>query len=492
MTAADVLFQPLNPLLGPAPAQPPANIAILPLGTFARTLAPALPTITPANAGSGVRARAQTGTQWQVQAQLDPAALSAGSPTAGLQARRPDRATASSARCPGRSSSSTTSPTRSNSAAGDALYAETLYIMLAVPGALIALGLAYLAALGTVERDRRDLALLRARGATRRDLSSWPASRALVIGLVAGCSAPALALARGRRRRPRRRRAHDRARGRRPLLACVGPGVRRRRGGAARRQHLRAFAASVADSRRAARREAQAALAAALPRLRRPGGQRPHLLADRAHRLLGGRQSRLQPDALALGVHVLRAGPALDRRDAAARAPARPRLLPGSRGGRPAGRARHGARLPARQRGPPRGGDQPRPDRRRPAARLRRQSRHLRRHLRPAGRASTPSSRSAPTSPRRAPPGAVAGKDLPGEIAPLPGVTASTAVDHSYAYVGPDLQDTFGIDPATFTEATTLRDSYFLGGRRAADARAAAGDARWDPRLARRRSPTTR
>ena len=55
-------------------------------------------------------------------------------------------------------------------AAGDALYAETLYIMLAVPGALVALGLAYLAALGTAERDRRDLALLRARGATRRDL----------------------------------------------------------------------------------------------------------------------------------------------------------------------------------------------------------------------------------------------------------------------------------------------------------------------------------
>jgi putative ABC transport system permease protein len=36
-------------------------------------------------------------------------------------------------------------------------------------------------------------------------------------------------------------------------------------------------------------------------------------------------------------------------------------------------------------------------------------------------------------------------------------------VDHSYAYVGPDLQDTYGIDPGTFTRATTLRDSYFLG-----------------------------
>ena len=42
VTAPDVLFQPLNPLLGPAPAQPPANIAILPLATFAQRVAPAL------------------------------------------------------------------------------------------------------------------------------------------------------------------------------------------------------------------------------------------------------------------------------------------------------------------------------------------------------------------------------------------------------------------------------------------------------------------
>ena len=35
VTAPDVLFQPLNPLLGPAPAQPPADIAIVPLANFA-------------------------------------------------------------------------------------------------------------------------------------------------------------------------------------------------------------------------------------------------------------------------------------------------------------------------------------------------------------------------------------------------------------------------------------------------------------------------
>jgi putative ABC transport system permease protein len=63
-----------------------------------------------------------------------------------------------------------------------------------------------------------------------------------------------------------------------------------------------------------------------------------------------------------------------------------------------------------------------------------------------------------------APPGITAHRNLAATIAAVPGVKAATAVDHSYAYVGPDLQDTFGIDPNTLTRATHLRDSYFVGG----------------------------
>ena len=63
-----------------------------------------------------------------------------------------------------------------------------------------------------------------------------------------------------------------------------------------------------------------------------------------------------------------------------------------------------------------------------------------------------------------APPGVAASHDLAARITAIRGVQAATSVDHSYAYVGPDLQDTFGIDPTSFTRATTLRDSYFLGG----------------------------
>src|SRR5205814_3038226 len=81
-----------------------------------------------------------------------------------------------------------------STAAGDALYAQTLYIMLAVPGALIALGLAYLAALGAVERDRRELTLLRARGASRRALLGLAAIESALIGIAAGALGAGVAL----------------------------------------------------------------------------------------------------------------------------------------------------------------------------------------------------------------------------------------------------------------------------------------------------------
>jgi putative ABC transport system permease protein len=63
-----------------------------------------------------------------------------------------------------------------------------------------------------------------------------------------------------------------------------------------------------------------------------------------------------------------------------------------------------------------------------------------------------------------APPAAIAKNGLVAKVAQTPGVAGVTPVDHSFAYVGPDLQDIFGIDPATFQKGSALRDSYFLGG----------------------------
>jgi len=260
VTAPDVLFQPLNPLLGPAPAQPPANVAILPLATFAKTVAAGLPAIPPGTAGSAAVPGAQQGIQWQVQAQVDPKALG-GTPgqafTRAGQIRNNLEATFA-----GRVQFVDNLSDSLNTATGDALYADALYIMLAVPGALLALGLAYLAALGTVEHDRRELALLRARrrpGVRRR------------LGPREGLDRP---------------RSHPRSDHRRRLRAARH---RRCRSGAAGHEPPRP---ARLGQRGAAQRPARAAasVAAALPRHSRSGPERADLLADREHRLLGGDQ----------------------------------------------------------------------------------------------------------------------------------------------------------------------------------------------------------
>ena len=110
VTAPDVLFQPLNPLLGPAPAQPPANIAILPLATFAATVAPALPSIS----------RGRRRLRRPRRADRDAVAGAGAGRPGGARRGSPAHALAQATQIrnrverslPGQVSSSTTSPTR--------------------------------------------------------------------------------------------------------------------------------------------------------------------------------------------------------------------------------------------------------------------------------------------------------------------------------------------------------------------------------------------
>ncbi|HKV43485.1 MAG TPA: ABC transporter permease, partial [bacterium] len=69
----------------------------------------------------------------------------------------------------------------------------------------------------------------------------------------------------------------------------------------------------------------------------------------------------------------------------------------------------------------------------------------------------------AVTGPTAAPPGSRLA-----ELRALPGVIAAQPMQHRFAYVGNDLQDLYGIDPAHIGEATRLSNAYFAGG----DARA--------------------
>jgi putative ABC transport system permease protein len=460
VTAPDVLFQPLNPLLGPAPAQPPANIAILPVGTFARTLGGRLPTIGTASAGAAAVPGTVSGVQWQVQVQLDRAGFT-GTPSEALKTAGQIRNSIERTYT-GKIQFVDNLSEQLETAAGDALYAEALFIMLAVPGALLALGLAYLAALGTVDRDRRELALLRARGSSRRQLLAMAATESTIVGLFAGLlgagisflavatliegsvglnSARAIAVVLVS-----------------IALAIVGGLVARLGTG------LRSLSETVsAAGRRSAERE------------RKPLWQRLYLdflalaLSGLVYWLTAstGFSAVVNPDSnptLSLSIYMFFA-PALLWIGAT--------LLLVRLRGRAFGW--FAARLARIRRVP---------DRRTFLfASASRRGAAINRGLVFVGLllafgvsmsvfAATYNQQAGVDAQltlgaditATAPPGVTAREGLVKRIEGVKGVSAASPVDHSYAYVGPDLQDTFGIEPATLGSATTLRDSYFIGG----------------------------
>jgi putative ABC transport system permease protein len=454
--SADILFQPLIPLLGPAPAQPPANIVIAPLSAFERRIAPALPAASDATTGT-VAPGTPSGVQWQVQAQVDPRALS-GSPSHALQeaTRLRNRLERT---LPGRTQFVDNLADGLSSAAGDALYAETLYIMLAVPGAIVALGLAYLAALGTAERDRQELALLRARGARRRDLLALACLEAAVVGAAAGAVGTGAAVG----------AIH---------LAGVAGGAGWQRaavtfGICAVLAFLGAVAARLAATA-GALRTTVAEARQPQPRPTRPLWQRIHLdlvalaVAGLVYWLTArtGFSAVVNPDSnptLSLSVYMFLA-PALLWIGAAL-------LLVRLRGRAFAWLVR---RAGGRRATGWRGFQLVSADRRAPA---------INRGLVLVGLLlafgvelglfSATYDQQARVDAQltlgadvvvTAPPSRRASSAVARLVASTPGVDAVSAVDHSYAYVGPDLQDIFGIDTRSIARATGLRDSYFLGG----------------------------
>jgi putative ABC transport system permease protein len=457
VTAPDVLFQPLNPLLGPAPAQPPANVVIMPLDTFAKRVAPHLGTIAAAAPGSSAVPGAQTGIQWQVQAQVDPATLT-GNPShayalAGRAKNRIERT------LPGKVQFVDNLAESLNTAAGDALYAQTLFIMLALPGALIALGLAYLAALGTVERDRRELALLRARGASRRALLAVASIESALIGIVAGL------LGAGSAFLAVRLLIHGGVglTGAR-VLSAIGVCVALAFVGASAARigvSLAVFRGTVNEGRRSARRHEKPlwerlyldvislAVSGLVYYLTARTGFSAVVNPDSNPTLSLSVYMFLAPALLWLGATLLlvrlrgRALAWLVRRGAGERATTPTGFLLGSAGRRGPAINRglvvvglllaFGVNLGIF------------------TATYNQQARVDAQLTLGADVVVT------------APPGIAARNSLEQKVARIPGVSGTTGVDHSYAYVGADLQDTYGIDAATFTKGTSLRDSYFVG-----------------------------
>jgi putative ABC transport system permease protein len=457
ITAPDKLFQPLNPQLGPAPAQPPANVAVMPLDTFASTYARGLPTIANASTGTSAQPGAQSGVQWQVQTQLDPVALSGGSPSAALE-----RATQTRNRIertlPGKVQFVDNLSDSLNTAAGDALYAETLYIMLAVPGALIALGLAYLAALGTVERDRRDLALLRARGARRRDLLVLASLESVILGIIAGLLGTAAAfgavsaLVTG---------GTHASTGRVLLIGAICVLLASAGAGAARvGASLSSLRNSVATGRRGTRREGKPlwqrlyldvaclAVSGLIYWLTASTGFSAVVSPDSNPTLSLSVYMFFAPALLWIGATLLlvrlrgRALSWLIARVVRGRATTTRAFLLVSAGRRGAAINRGlvvvGLLLAF-------------------GVNLGIFSATYNQQVKADAQLTLGADVTA-----TAPPGVASQRNLTRQIASVAGVAAATGVEHSYAYVGPDLQDTYGIDASSFGGATSLRDSYFL------------------------------
>jgi putative ABC transport system permease protein len=61
-------------------------------------------------------------------------------------------------------------------------------------------------------------------------------------------------------------------------------------------------------------------------------------------------------------------------------------------------------------------------------------------------------------------PGVRVGPGAAADLATVPGVSAVEPVQHRFGYVGADLQDLYGVRPATITGVTALQDAYFQGG----------------------------
>ena len=53
--------------------------------------------------------------------------------------------------------------------------------------------------------------------------------------------------------------------------------------------------------------------------------------------------------------------------------------------------------------------------------------------------------------------------DAANKLAAVPGVRAVEAIQHRFAYIGSDLQDLYGVNPASITSVTALQDNYFRG-----------------------------
>ncbi len=163
--ASELLFQSMG-AAGAGGSAPPSQVVIVPVGLFQQSLS------------------AAPGLQWQVHAQVDRSMLTGG--PADAQVRLTTFRHMVERTFPGELAIADNLDAALGVAAEQALYGEAIFIFVALPGVLIALWLAYYAARSGVEEERRAIALLRTRGASRADVLGGAATQGVAIGMLAG------------------------------------------------------------------------------------------------------------------------------------------------------------------------------------------------------------------------------------------------------------------------------------------------------------------
>ncbi|GAC1463195.1 MAG: hypothetical protein NVS2B16_07110 [Chloroflexota bacterium] len=189
MKRADILFAPTDPLLAGAAYNPPANVVIMPLSVFdarlAARLSKAPPPPEPTTTGGPVAPIVQTSilpVDRELHIRIDRAALP-GDPTQA-QSQTSLLRLALEKLYPGELRVTDNLFAAIETVKNDVLWAQILFVFLAIPGVLLAGYLSRYAAEALVEQQRREFALLRARGASGEQIIQIVAVMSFAIGLI--------------------------------------------------------------------------------------------------------------------------------------------------------------------------------------------------------------------------------------------------------------------------------------------------------------------
>ena len=182
LSGADVLFAPTDPLRRALAFNPPTNVVIMNLSTFDQSLRAPLLATAPAADASAVVSQAQPPVSEQIHLRIDHAALPGDPIQAQTDTEQMRRLL--ERQFPGQIRIINNLTDAIEGVKGDILWAKILVVFLAGPGILLAAYLSRYSTLRLIAAQRRELALLRARGATPNQVVALLTATSAAIAVI--------------------------------------------------------------------------------------------------------------------------------------------------------------------------------------------------------------------------------------------------------------------------------------------------------------------